>query len=285
VERAWLDGEIGRAQAEMLAAANTPATAEAFARDEATLVDLGRRLSFRHFVRALAYWRQLADADGVEDDSSSQHASRRLHLSQTIDGQWYLDGCFDPISGAALASGIKRLEAQLFEQDWSEARARLGGAVVVADLQRTPAQRRADALVEMARLAGAVPTGGRLPAPLFTVLVGYETFAGRICELADGMPVSPGSLLPWLSEAWVERVVFDGPDRVTNVGVRRRLFSGATRRAIQVRDRECFHELCDVPADDGEIDHIQPYAAGGLTTEANGRAACRYHNQRRHRRR
>src|SRR5262245_26787234 len=103
------------------------------------------------------------------------------------------------MSGAALASSIKRLEAQLFEQDWTEARTRLGDTVVATDLLRTPAQRRADALVEMVRLAGAVRPGGRLPAPLFTVLVGYETFAGRMCELADGTPVTPGSLLPWLS--------------------------------------------------------------------------------------
>ncbi len=44
----------------------------------------------------------------------------------------------------------------------------------------------------MARKAMAVPAGSRLPEPLFTVLVGYETFKGRICELASGRVVSPG---------------------------------------------------------------------------------------------
>ncbi len=81
----------------------------------------------------------------------------------------------------------------------------------------------------------------------------------------------------------MERVVFDGPDRVINVGQRRRLFSGATRRAIQVRDRECYSEFCDVEAEDCEIDHVMPFAAGGLTTDANGRPACAYHNRNRHR--
>jgi hypothetical protein len=285
VEGAWVAGEIGHAHVEALAAARTPSTTEAFARDEGTLVDLARRLSFRHFAKALCYWRQRADADGVEDDAAAQRADRRLHLSQSIDGLWYLDGCLDPISGAVVANGIKQIEARLFNQDWIEAKTRLGDVVVATDLLRTPAQRRADALVEMVRRAGAVPADARLPAPLFTVLVGYETFAGRVCELADGTAVTPGSLLPWLKEALVERVVFDGPNRVTNVGVRRRLFAGATRRAVQVRDRECFHEFCDLPADDGEVDHIEPYAAGGLTTDSNGRAACRYHNRRRHRRR
>lgn len=106
----------------------------------------------------------------------------------------------------------------------------------------------------------------------------------RICELADATVVSPGRLVPFLDEAWIERVVFDGPDWVMNVGVRRRLFAGATRRAVEVRDRQCFSQFCDVPAEHCEIDHIQPHAEGGLTTEANGRPACGYRNRRRHRR-
>ena len=40
------------------------------------------------------------------------------------------------------------------------------------------------------------------------------------------------------------------------------LFDGATRRTVQVRDRECFHDLCDEPAEGCEIDHIEPWSAG-----------------------
>ncbi len=238
------------------------------------LVDLAGQLSWREFHRAVTYWRQLADPDGVETDAATRHAARRLHLSQTLDGMWILDGYLDPIGGAAVAAALDRIDQQLFETDWADRD---------HATPRPPAQRRADALVELARRAGAVPAGARMPEPLFTVLVGYETFAGRMCELAEGAVVTPGELVPWLAEGWVERVVFDGPSRVTDVGVRRRIFTGATRRAVEVRDRECFHEYCDVPAERGEIDHIIPFAAGGPTVEANGRAACRYHHRRRHR--
>ena len=115
------------------------------------------------------------------------------------------------------------------------------------------------------------------------MLVGYEAFL-RVCELANRTVVSPGSLVPYLDEAWMERVVFDGPSRVIDVGVRQRLFAGATRRAVQVRDRECFHDTCDIPAEACDIDHVEPWAAGGLTTQANGRPACGFHNRARHRR-
>ncbi|HEX2193148.1 MAG TPA: HNH endonuclease signature motif containing protein [Acidimicrobiales bacterium] len=194
---------------------------------------------------------------------------------------WFLDGAFDPIAGEILAAELRRLDDGLFAADWAEARQRVGEEVRARDLRRSPAQRRADALVEMATRSATAPPGGRRPEPLFSVHVGYETFAGTLCELANATMVTPGTLVPWLERAEIERVVFDSPSRVIDVGVRRRLFGGATRRAIEVRDRECFDPSCDVPAERCEIDHVRPWAEGGLTTEANGRPACPFHHRRR----
>jgi hypothetical protein len=49
-------------------------------------------------------------------------------------------------------------------------------------------------------------------------------------------------LVPWLDEAYVERIVFDGKGRLVDVGVQQRLFRGG-QRGIQVRDRICAHPL------------------------------------------
>ena len=49
----------------------------------------------------------------------------------------------------------------------------------------------------------AAPADGRRPEPLFIVLVGYEASL-RVCELANRTVVSPGSLVPYLDEAWME---------------------------------------------------------------------------------
>ena len=283
-EAAFGAGDINEAHVEVLVRARAKAGAAAFEEAEEMLLGYARDLRYGHFLRAVSYWLQVIDPDGTDRDDEALHAARRLHLSRGFYGSWVLDGQLDPAAGAAVAKVLKAIEEELFETDWAEARARVGEKVCAADLARTPAQRRADALVEMARRAAASPPGSRLPEPLFTVLVGYETFAGRICELADGTVVAPGSLLRWMDQAWVERVVFDSPDRVRNVGLRRRIFTGATRRAVEVRDRECFHDYCDVPAEDCEIDHVVPWAAGGPTVESNGRPACRYHNRHRHRR-
>ncbi|MEY2568465.1 MAG: hypothetical protein QOE35_2994, partial [Actinomycetota bacterium] len=169
-----------------------------------------------------------------------------------------------------------------FFHDWAEAKARLGHDPSVLDLPRTPAQRRADALVEMATRSRTAPANGRRPEPLFSVLLGDEALS-RLCELANGTVITPGSLLPWLDQAWIERIVFGPASRVLDVGEQRRLFEGATRRAVEVRDRECFHPSCDARADDCQVDHIEPHSWGGETTQDNGRLACGFHNRARHR--
>jgi hypothetical protein len=284
VQKAWLAGEIGEAQVGLLARARTPRRAEAFTSHEELLVGYAASMRFGSFARALAYWCYRADPDGSEAEADEEYKSRRLHLSSGFRATQLLDGVLDPIGGAIVADELARIDKEFFDADWAEAKARVGPSVCAADLWRTPAQRRADALVEMARRSGAMPPGARMPEPLFSVLVDYETITGRICELANGEAVTPGSLLRYLDRAWIERVVFGSPSRVIDMGARRRLFTGATRRAVQVRDRECFHEFCETRASDCQVDHIEPYAAGGLTTQDNGRPACGFHNRTRHRR-
>jgi hypothetical protein len=284
VEATWLAGDINSAHVDRLRHARTNRNAEAFARDEDMLCDDARTMHYQDFAKTLDYWRYLADPDGAEDDAKDLEDENRLHFSKTYRDQYVLNGLMDPISGAIFHKPLKQIEDELFEQEWQDAKRRLGREPSVNDLQRTPAQRRAAALVEMARRAQAAAPGARLPEPCFTVLVGYETFAGMICELANGTVVTPGSLVPYLDQAWAERVVFDGPSRVIDVGERRRLFAGATRRAVEIVGRECFHDFCDVAAEDCEIDHIHPWAAGGPTIQDNGRPACSFHNRQRQRR-
>jgi hypothetical protein len=64
------------------------------------------------------------------------------------------------------------------------------------------AQRRADALVELAHRACTAPAGGRRPAPLVSVFVDHETLTGRLCELSRGTTITPGQLLG-VSSTWV----------------------------------------------------------------------------------
>jgi len=283
-EEAWLAGDVTGAHVAVVAGVRRRETADALARDEDVLVDSAMELRFEAFCRAVAYWEQLADPDGADDAEDRRTARRQVQLSQSFGGMFFGRMVLDPVGGTVVADELERRARLLFEDDWAEARARLGREPTAADLTRTAAQRRADALVAMAAASRTAPPGGRRPAPLFTVLVGYETLHGRIGELANGMVLSPVALLPWLAQADIERAVFTPEGRV-EVSERARLISGATRRAIDVRDRCCQHPYCDEPAERCQADHIQPGTEGGPTTQDNGRLACGFHNRLRQRRR
>jgi len=257
-----------------------------FAKAEAELLHDAATRRFDQFARQVDYFRQVADADGVEDEAVNAYEQRNLHVSRTFEDTVRVDGSLDPIGGTIYKNELDRLEHQLFLEDWAEARARLGEAATAKDLRRTPEQRRADAQIDMARRSAAMPADAKQAVVLLTVLVGYETFAGRICQLADGTVVTPGqvmSLFPdWPVDIDVERAVFAAPSRITDLGRRRRLFVGGARRAVQLAHLECTHDMCDEPYENCETDHIQPWASGGPTDQANGRLRCpRHHDGRR----
>lgn len=280
---AWSEGSIGGAHIDALAKVRTEMTGEALARDEALLVSHAKEMKFTPFCAVLAYWEQLADPDGAEESDMARQARRDVYLAPTVNGMFLGGMNLDPVTGVIVSDELKRLERELFEADWAKARDELGREPKVSELCRTPAQRRADALKEMAIRSKAMPSDARRPEPLFSILVGYETIHGRICQLSGGHVLSPGSLLEWMDSAWFERIVFS-PGKRIECSPQSRFFTGATRRAVEVRDQACTHEFCDVPAEDCQIDHIVPWAQGGPTTQENAQALCGFHNRLRNQR-
>ncbi len=277
-EAALMTGAITIEHVRSLVGAKQLAPA-AYANDEERLVRLAATSRVPHFERVLSYWKQVNEPDSVETEADAGFARRSAHASTTIDDMVAVDALLDPIGGAIFLRELERLEDELFKADWAEARERMGAAVCAADLGRSRKQRRADAMALMAERSAAKPADATEPRFLLQALVGEESLA-RICELSNGRVVTPGQLVPLLDRADLERIVFDGPSRVIDVGVRRRFFTGATRIAVQVRDRGCQHPSCDVPLDRCEIDHVHPYEAGGETTQANGECQCGFHNRR-----
>jgi hypothetical protein len=281
--QAWRDGAIGADQARAIASARRHRTESAMARDEAMLVAQAAEMGFEDFYRALSYWKQLADPDGADAAEEDRKAARNVFLEASFSGMWLGQMTLDPISGSIVSGELNRLEHDLFEADCAEAKERLGRPARIDELARTSGQRRADALVEMATRSASAPAEGVRPAPLFSVFVGYETLHGRICELENGTVLAPSALTPWMDSAYFERAIFSLGNRV-DVSVRARLFSGGTRRAIELRDRICTHPHCYEPAESCQIDHIQTWAEGGETTQENGRLLCGFHNRLRNQR-
>jgi len=159
VAAAWERGQVCAAHLDLVAAARREGTEEALSRDEGILVRQAKSLRFEQFARAVAYWDQLADPDGTEEVAEARRARRDVYLEASFDGMFLGKMTLDPIAGAIVAGELGRIEQEFFEADWARAKAEYGEKASVADLWRTPAQRRADALVEMASIAARPPRG------------------------------------------------------------------------------------------------------------------------------
>ena len=270
-------GDISVAHARRLTQLAAPDVAAAFAEAEAFLVGQARSLRWADFTKACAYWLRHARADKDPDPDKPDREHRHVRLHDGLRGTGVLSGELTPTAKATVRSELDRLERQMFEADWAAAKAVHGDATTVAHLARSPAQRRHDALVEMAHRSATAPAGGKRPKPLLTVLVGEDAFR-HVLELADGTLVSPATAADLLDDAVIETVLFDGPTRVLDLG-HQRGFVGAARRAVEVVHRRCDGPGCHQRADRCEIDHILPYDHGGPTLPDNGRPKCPAHHR------
>jgi hypothetical protein len=259
-------GDLSPDHVDLLATADQPWRNADFADHEDTLVEQCSVLRYADARRMVDYWCARADAVAAEDRAERQRNAAHLNVSPTLDGTVVVTGTLDPIGGSIVADQLIRIERELYLADKRD------GVI------RTTSQRRAAALVEMATRSATVPAGGRRPKPLFTVLVGDDTLS-QLCELANGTVITPGQIFQWAGDADLETVLFDGPSTVISVS-HRRTFTGALRRAVEVRDRHCQHiSGCDVPADQCDVDHIVAHADDGPTSQFNGKLECTPHNR------
>ena len=277
-------GAIDQTRAEMLAQlADSPRkpVAEAFPGDEDGLVDKASELTFDELRRELDHWRDRVDPDDINVRAQKDFDQRRLHLSQSLDGQWFLDGLLDRIGGQEIATALGRVYKNLLAADRQAAEIVHGEGCAQELFDRTPAQRRADALLELCRRAVAMAPGSRPPRPLVSVLVGYETFRGPIRETFNGTVLAPWDIARLLTDADMERVVFTNQGRdISDLGRRSRFFNDAQRRAIEVRDRTCGGPSCGRSAEECDMDHCPvSWADGGRTDISNGRPGCEFHNR------
>jgi hypothetical protein len=231
---AFACGELTTGRVDMLVCTNQERVADLFARDEEMLVDEVKKLSFKDAQRFLDYWLLHADPDGAEDRAEHLFECRSGYAARTFENCVDVRALLDPVGGEIFIDELERLETQLFEQDWAEAKEHHGRPIHHGDLRRTCAQRRADALVLMAKRSASAVGGSN--KPLLTVVMGQQSLQ-RLCELGSGTVIAPGQFLPYLHDALFERIVFDPKSRTIDVR-HRRSFVGAVRRAIEVRDQQ-----------------------------------------------
>jgi len=148
---------------------------------------------------------------------------------------------------------------------------------------RTPGQRRADALVEVCRIAlacGRLPDNGGDRAQLMVTaeLTGMVNKTG-MGMLDNGASLTAETVRRIACDAGVIPAVLGGQSQVLDLGRERRLFTGPIRRALVVRDRGCAFPGCDRPPRWCDGHHIRHWADGGPTCLDNALLVCGFHHR------
>ncbi|MBO1766090.1 HNH endonuclease signature motif containing protein [Allobranchiibius sp. GilTou38] len=174
---------------------------------------------------------------------------------------------------------------------------------------RTPAKRRADALVRLIDTAAGV-LDGTSPRPVgefggtakILVTLDYNTLyeglrdAGQLGQhgsdedgfaptylpgigrTTDGDHLDAGTLRRLACDADLIPAVLGTESEPLDVGRAKRLFTGGLRTAIIHRDQHCTFPGCDRPPDWCDAHHVRPWWAGGETTLTNAALLCARHH-------
>jgi Domain of unknown function (DUF222)/HNH endonuclease len=217
------------------------------------------------------------DPDLAEDrlrgrlEREERRAQQRRGFTMSPDGLGgvRLSGVVDCEGAAIIGAAIEPLTALLRD-------------VTGPDL-RTPAARRADALVEVCRLAlrsGDLPDAGGQAAQV-VVTIDYDALRRDVAvgHLDTGQVLSPAATRRLACGAGILPVVLNGSGVPVDVGRSRRPYTGAARAAVLIRDRGCAFPGCDRPPRWCDVHHIVFWAHGGSTDRDNGVALCGHHHR------
>lgn len=214
----------------------------------------------------------LADAR-LRDELERQDRRARQHRGLTLSP--------DGLGGVRLR-GLLDLEGAAIVNAALDPLARPVNAADGPDT-RTAAARRADALIEVCRLAmrtGDLPDNGGTP-PQLTVTVDYDALRrnAAVGQVDTGGLLSPTTTRRLACDAGVLPVLLNGASVPIDVGRTRRTFTGATRQAVVIRDGGCAFPGCDRPPRWTEIHHLVSWVDGGATDRDNGVALCGHHHR------
>jgi hypothetical protein len=233
--------------------------------------------------RAARHLLAVLDPDGV--DRFDPHSIQRRELSVVTDstGMVLIRGQLDPGTGAPLLAVLDHLSkpaphTKPNETDDADEDAEEDGdrdALPIPDT-RTKAQRNADALGLMARLAlGAIRTGSEVDRPRVVI---HAPLHGPVAESDQTGPVSGPWLARFLCDAVLEAALIGRHGNVLNLGRRQRTISTHQRRALIARDGGCIIPDCHAPGTWCDAHHIQWWSKNGPTDLANLAMLCPRHH-------
>jgi len=261
---------------------------ELVARAEQVLVDHCAEFAPRELKRLGDRVLELIDPE-IFDDQERQRLEAELAKAQaetrlSIHGRG--DGTVDVAARLPVAAGV-RLKTYL--EAFTSPRAEQSGPWLadVATGRKIPHERLMGeafcSLLESIDPAG-LPLHGGAPTQLVVTIDLDRLISGLgVGTLAEGTPITAGQARRLACNAGIVPAVLGGRSEVLDLGRSRRLFSGAQRKALALRHRQCQAEGCTVPATWCEAHHAgAPWSRGGRTDLADGQLLCSWHHHRAH---
>lgn len=147
---------------------------------------------------------------------------------------------------------------------------------------RTPAARRADALLELVARAVSAPDGvPRQAKTSVVVTIDVDTLTRRTRGAGltlTGELLTTDTIRRMACDAEVIPMVLGSRREVLDQGSAVRLFTSAQIRHLWLRDRGCTFPGCTKPARWTDAHHVVHWADGGPTDMANAALICRAHH-------
>jgi hypothetical protein len=256
---AYSDGTLSGGQVEAIVANLDDATVDLFAEAEAELVPYLAPLTIAGCGGAMAAWKERAQADQVEPTEPE----RSLHLSQTIDDRYMVDGSLDAEGGAVVATALRLATTE------------------DTDAARTPATRRADALVEVCRffLDHQHSREGGRHRPHLNVVIDLDALQeGRGGRVLGGPSLDGPTVSRLVCDSSLHRVLMSGRSAILDFGTSTRTIPENLWAALVIRDEHCRFPGCDRPPNWSEGHHVRWVTQGGTTELANLVLACSRHH-------
>jgi hypothetical protein len=264
---AWRSGAITTDHAAVMARIRSGARANAeFAIFEPALVDAAKKTTPEDVMMVGPRWRDALDdylgRPPKKKAAGRDHDRRKLHWSRILDGVGILNGRFDCEGAEYFETALHKMCDRLRQRDDP----------------RTPAQLRADALVELAReFLDHQDRGSNRPHALF--IIDEPTCHGETvgrCQTSSGYQMSPETVRRIMCDSIIQHLWIDDHGVPLDMSRAVRTFTADQYRAMVVRDGGCRFPGCDASPQHCEAHHRDAWVHDhGPTDMANGLLACR----------
>ena len=258
---AWLAGRLGLGQTKAVLANVSNDTLGLFAESEAELIPTLERFGVKDVAALMQRW--AARAEALIDKKRPRAHRRDAYLAETLNGRFDLRAGLDGVGGQILA---KALSLAMTPDS-------------AAEEARTTPERRADALVDIARffLDHQHHRPGGRHRPHLNVIAELDDGEG-LARFADGATVDRAFLETLFCDSGIHRVLRLGRSAIVDYGTTTRTVGASLFNALVLRDRHCRFVGCDRGPEWCEAHHVVAVEDNGPTRLDNLVLACSRHH-------